>query len=421
MVKGSSSIKGFKDLSPEQRLAEVARLADLDKEEVDLLRRESPLPLKDASRIIENVITTLEIPLGIATNFLINGKDYLIPMAVEESSIVAACSYAAKLARNSGGFRASASDPMMIGQIQLINVSDIPGTREKILANKDRILLEANTKSRTLRESGAGAMNLVIREFPEESMVIVHLIVNVMDAMGANVVNTMCEHVSPIIEEITGNEANLRILSNLTDLRTASASAVFMKEDIGGEEAVRRIMQAYRFAMIDPYRAATHNKGILNGIDAVILATMNDWRAIEAGAHSYASVNGYHSLTNYRVDENGNLEVSIKLPLAVGTVGGATSSIPKAKIVKKILGVKDSGEFAGVLASVGLAQNFAAVRALSVEGIQKGHMALHSKNVAVSAGAKDSEIDEIARIMVSEGNISVSHASELLSRLKERK
>ena len=405
-------------MTAEQKLKEVAVKCDLSNSELELLAKESPLPITVASGIIENVITTLEIPLGIATNFLVNGKDYMIPMAVEESSIVAACSFAAKLARNSGGFTASASEPLMIGQIQLVDVKDSDEATRRILAQKDVILREANTRSRTLREAGSGARDIVVRNFPEESMIVVHLIVDVMEAMGANVVNTMCEHVSGILEDITGCRANLRILSNLSDLRMARASAVFRKQDIGGKEAVDRIMEAYRFAMVDPYRAATHNKGIMNGIDAVLLATMNDWRAIEAGAHAFAARNGYHSLTTYRIVNDGDIEVSIEIPMAVGTVGGSTSSIPKVKAIRKILGVSGAREFAGILASVGLAQNFAAVRALAVEGIQEGHMRLHSKNIAITAGATGDEVAAVAEIMVSEKNVSVSRAREILEKLR---
>ncbi len=407
-------------MDPAMRLETVASLCNLSPEEASLMAKESPLPISQAKSIIENVITTLEIPLGIATNFLINGKDYLIPMAVEESSIVAACSYAAKLARNTGGFSAKATDSLMIGQIQIIGVDDFDQFRKKILSLKDRIMVEANTRSETLRKSGAGAKDLQVREFPNESMVILHLIVDVMDAMGANVVNTMCEHVSRIIEAETGLSTNLRILSNLSDLRIAEAQATFRKEDVGGEAVVNRIMQAYSMSVIDPYRAATHNKGIMNGIDAVLVATMNDWRAIEAGAHSFASRDGYRSLTHYAVNGEGNLTVSIRIPMAVGTVGGATSSIPKARVIRKILGASNAKEFACVLASVGLAQNFAAVRALASEGIQKGHMTLHSKNIAMSAGARDEEIDEISRLMIKEGNISVSRARTMLGELRKK-
>lgn len=410
----SSEISGFYKLNVEQRLEFVRKFSDLNDEDVKVLKNTGALPLDIADHLIENTISTVELPVGVATNFKINGKDYLIPMAIEEPSVVAACSNSAKLARKSGGFVCSSSEPVMIGQIQLIGFDSAAEVEKKILENKNSILEKANTRSNTLRELGAGAKDIEVRIFDKPfSMVVVHLLVDVRDAMGANVVNSMCEHVAPLIEELTGAKVNLRILSNLSIHRVSRAKALFKKEDLGGSDAVDSIISAYQFAVVDPFRATTHNKGIMNGIDAVLLATMNDWRAVEAGAHAYAAIGTYSSLTEYKKTEAGDVEVTIELPLAVGTVGGATSNIPKARIARKILGVKNAKEFANLLAAVGLSQNFAAVRALATEGIQRGHMELHARQLAISTGAKGKMIDTIAAQLISEGNITMRRAKEL--------
>ena len=421
MTDTQSPADGFRHLSVAERIARVSSIAGLTQEEEKLLQSEGALPIETAQHIIENVFSTVEVPLGLATNFLINGKEYIIPMAVEEASIVAACSNAAKIARATGGFTASSTEPLMIGQVQVTGLDNSVRATEAISLNRQRILDAANEKSRTLRSLGAGAKDLEIRQVKGlDGQVIIHLLVDVRDAMAANIVNTMCEYISPLIEEITGGEVILRILSNLSDRRMAYASAIFPSRLIGGEDMARRIVKAYEFAKFDPYRAATHNKGIMNGIDSVLLATYNDWRAVEAGAHAFAAISGrYTSLTRFSIDSNGDLLGEIALPLAVGTVGGATKAIPKAAVTRKILNVKDSRELAQVLASVGLAQNFAAIRALSAEGIQRGHMSLHSRNVAVSAGAKGSEVDRISHKMIAENNISLSRAAELLRELRQ--
>lgn len=418
MDRKSSSIPGLHKLSIEERTKIVADFSGLDNKETLCLSDFGSLSQEVADRMIENAISTIEVPLGIATNFKINGKDYLIPMAIEEASVIAACSNAAKIARASGGFRADASESLMIGQIQILGLESIVEASDKIKASEKKILKLANTRSKTLREAGAGAKYIELHNYESpERMLIVHLIVDVMDAMGANVVNTMCEHVAPYIEELTGGRVNLRILSNLTDRRMAHASAVFKKDLIGGGEVVRNIISSYRLSMVDPYRAASHNKGIMNGIDAVILATMNDWRAVEAGAHAFASLSGYKSLTEYKILPNGDLSASIRVPIAVGTVGGSTNTSPKAIIARKILNVENSREFSSVLASVGLAQNFAAIRALSAEGIQEGHMRLHARNVAVAAGAAGDVVEYVVNRMIDENAISSSRAKEILASL----
>ena len=420
MSQKSSRIPGFYKLTVEERLERVSQFAELNEEEKLCFLRDGNLSLaidKDtADRMIENVIGIYELPLGIATNFLINGKDYLIPMAIEETSVVAAASNAAKIARVRGGFEAEASDQIMIGQIQLLHIQDLDKAIKEILKSREEILNLANQQDKVLVSLGGGAKDIEIRKV--DDMLVVHLLVDVKDAMGANAVNTMVEAVAPLLEEITGGKARLRIISNLADRRIARARAVFDKKAMGGEDVVDAFLEGYRFALLDPYRAATHNKGIMNGIDAVVIATGNDWRAIEAGAHAYAAREGtYKPLTRYWKDDDGNLVGEIELPIAVGVVGGAVSIHRKAQICRKILGVKSAKELAMVLASVGLAQNFAALLALSTVGIQKGHMELHAQNIAVMAGAKGDQIDEIAQRMIKEGKIRLDRAKELLEEL----
>ena len=416
----SSVIPGLHKLPIADRLRLVAKFADLTESEISGLHGFGSMPENVADGMIENVISVMEIPLGVATNFLINGKEYLIPMAVEEASVIAACSNAAKISRSTGGFTAYASESIMVGQIQILGLDSLDDARIRVLQAESKIVDMANTKSRTLKEKGAGARTIEVYPFNQpEKMLVVHLIVDVSDAMGANIVNSMCEHVAPYLEEITGGRVNLRILTNLTDRRMAYASAVFRKDLVGGEEIVENIISSYNLAVIDPYRAATHNKGIMNGIDAVLVATMNDWRAIEAGAHAFASFGGYKPLTRYSKLPNGDLSVSIAIPMAVGTVGGSTNTVPKARITRKILNVVDAREFASVLASVGLAQNFAAVRALSAEGIQSGHMKLHARNIAISSGATSGEMERVVDEMLKSRDISPSGARSILDRLRK--
>lgn len=419
MSNKSSKISGFYKLPVEKRVEFVKDFADLSDEEAKLFS--SCLDIETADRMIENVLGAFELPLGVAVNFLINGKDYLIPMAIEETSVVAAASNAAKIARVQGGFKTESSEPLMIGQIQLLRVDDVAGAAEKIMSYKQKLLDLANAQDKILTNLGGGAKDLEVRilDSPMGKMIVVHIIVNVLDAMGANAVNTMCEALAPMIEEITGGKVRLRIISNLADRRIARAKAVFDKEKMGGEHVVDAFLESYTLAAIDPYRAATHNKGIMNGIDALIIATGNDFRAIEAGAHSYAARNGrYTSLSKYYKDKNGNLVGEIELPMAVGIVGGAANIHPKARLCRKILGVKTARELAEVAAALGLAQNFAAVFALSTVGIQKGHMSLHAKNIAVMAGATGDQIDIVADRMVKEGKIKLDRAKEILEELK---
>ena len=417
--KKTSRVSGFYKLPVEKRIDFVKNFAGLTEEEVKLFS--SCLDVGIADRMIENVVGTFELPLGIAVNFLINGKEYLVPMAIEESSVVAAASNAAKMARVAGGFTTECSQPLMIGQIQLLKVKDVAGEVKKILDHKKELLKVANAQDKILVDLGGGARDLEVRilDSPIGKMIVVHIIVNVLDAMGANAVNTMCEALAPMLEELTGGKVRLKIISNLADRRIVKAKAVFDKETIGGEKVVDAFLESYTLASIDPYRAATHNKGIMNGIDAVIIATGNDFRAIEAGAHAYAARNGqYTSLSKYYKDKNGNLVGELEMPMAVGIIGGAANIHPKARLCRKILGVKTAKELAEVAVSLGLAQNFAAVYALSTVGIQKGHMRLHAKNIAVMAGATGEDIDRVAEQMIKENKIKLDRAKEILASLK---
>jgi len=413
----SSLVSGFYKMSPKERLDFVKEFAGLSDEECALLRNTGSLPLDLADRMIENVVGATPVPLGIAVNFLINKRDYLIPMAIEEPSVVAAASYAAKMARQGGGFYTSSTPPVMIGQIQVVGIKDPYAARMRVIRAKEEILKKANSQDPVLVSVGGGAKDLDAKliDTTEGPMLITELHVDCRDAMGANAVNTMAEAVAPIIERITGGRVYLRIISNLATKRLARAWCVVPKEAVGGEEAIDGIVNAYSFAAADPYRAATHNKGILNGTIAVVIATCNDHRAIEAGAHSYAARSGrYTTLSMWEKNGDGDLVGSIEMPMAVGLIGGAVRTHPIAKIALKILGVKTANEFAEVLAAVGLAQNLGALRALAHEGIQRGHMSLHARNIAVAAGATGELIDLVAEKMVEERKIRMDRAKELI-------
>ncbi|MGC8645737.1 MAG: hydroxymethylglutaryl-CoA reductase, degradative [Thermoplasmata archaeon] len=416
----NSAISGFYKLSIAERRDVLRKELNLSDEEAKLIANMGGLEEGIADRMIENVVSVMEVPVGIAMNFLINGKDYLVPMAIEEPSVVAAASNAARMARVRGGFRSISSEPVMIGQIELSGVPDPFGAKFRILERKEELLQLANSRDPVLIKLGGGAKDIEVKVIDEDNpMVVVHILVDVRDAMGANAVNTMAEYLAPRISEISGGRVRLRILSNLATFRITRSYAIFDRKTIGGEDVVEGILEAYRFARDDPYRATTHNKGIMNGIDAVLVATSNDWRAVEAGAHAYAAMNGYTSLSKWEVNRDGDLVGYLELPLAVGIVGGATVTHPKAKLMRKILGISSAREFADVLGAVGLAQNFAAIRALASEGIQKGHMELHARNVAISAGAKGEEIDRVAEMMVRDKTIRVDYASEVLKKLRE--
>lgn len=416
-MERTSKISGFYKLNPQQRLSAVKEFAGLSDEEVSIISATGALKYEQVDRMVENVIGIMPVPLGVAVNFLINGKDYLIPMAIEEPSVIAAASNAAKMARAKGGFTTSSTGPVMRGLIQVTGIKDPYSARFAVLAEKGKIMELANAVDPILVKFGGGCKDVeaYVKDTPHGYILVVHLIVDCRDAMGANAVNTMAETVAPFVEKVTGGKVYLRIISNLADKRLMRARAVFSKEAIGGEDVVDAIVKAYEFALVDPYRAATHNKGIMNGISAVTLATGNDTRAIEAGAHAYASISGaYRPLTVYEKNADGDLVGTIELPLAVGLVGGATASHPTAKANVKILGVKTASELGEVMAAVGLAQNFAALRALATEGIQRGHMQLHSRNVAIQAGATGDLIDKVAEAMVKEKKVRADRAKELL-------
>ncbi len=421
MKEINSHISGFYKLPIAERQQLISKMVELTAKEVEMLSNSGYLTALQLDMMIENVIGGYILPFGIACNFKINQKDYLIPMVIEEPSVVAAASNAARMTRKHGGFQSDPVKSIMISQIQLTNIENIEEARKQLEQNKEEILKRANEHDPILNNLGGGALDVEVREIDTRrgKMLIIHLLVDVLDAMGANVVNTMAEAVAPYIEELCRGKIYLRIVSNLATHRIARSTAIFDKEMLGGEEVVEGILNAYEFALADPYRATTHNKGIMNGIIALTLATGNDTRAIEAGAHAYASLNGHYSpLTRFEKDENGNLKGEIELPLALGIIGGMTKVHPMARLALKILNVKSAEELSQVAAALGLAQNVAALRALASEGIQKGHMALHSRNIAKLAGVPDHLIEKVARIMVKDKKIRVDHAKEILQQLK---
>ena len=415
------SRKRIYEMNHQQRLHYLKKTVALSNRDITVIRNPSSVfNFDDANRMIENAIGMLILPLGIATNFVINGKEYVLPMAIEEPSIIAASSKAAKIAKIKGGFTAQADRSLMIGQVQLVSLpTSVESAKKKILFNKEHLLNLANSKSKSVI-----AKDLEVRRIHDKSqnkmgeMLVVELIIDTLDAMGANAINTMCEIISPRIEELTGGKAILKILSNYATRRLVRCKAIFDKSELGGEQIVKRILYAYAFAYSDTYRAVTHNKGIMNGIDAVALATGQDFRAIEAGAHAYAARDGtYRSLTRWYKTKDGDLAGEIELPMAVGTVGGIVSVHPIVKVALKILKVKTSQDLAMVLSASGLAQNLAAIRALASEGIQRGHMKLHARNIATVAGAEGDVIDIVANRMAAENNININRAKQILESL----
>ena len=418
----SSVISGFYKLPLKERLAIVKDFAGLTDEEVGLLENTGSVAFDTVDHMVENVIGVFPEPLGLAVNFQINGKDYLIPMATEEPSVIAAACYAAKMVRDGGGFHTSSTAPVMIGQIQVVGLKDAAAAKNQVLADKEDILKKANDQDPVLNSFGGGAKDLGAKVIDTTlgQMLIVELYVDCRDAMGGNAVNTMAEAVAPMIEQLTDGHVYLRIISNLATKRMAKAWCTVPKEALGGEAVVDGIAYASSFAAADPYRAATHNKGAMNGIIAVVLATGNDHRAIEAGGHAYAALNGpYTSLSKWTKNANGDLEGVIEMPMAVGLIGGAVKTHPVARVAMKILGVKTANEFAEVLAAVGLAQNLGALRALANEGIQRGHMSLHARNIAVTAGAKDKMVDLVAERMVKERKVRMDRAKEIIEELSK--
>ena len=430
----SSRISGFYNLPLNERLNKLAETTGLSPEDFAALRTMNGLTDEQADHMVENAVGTFGLPLGIGLNFVVNGQDVLIPMVIEEPSVVAGASFMAKLARAEGGFTASMSAPEMIGQMQVLDVKDLMTASMKLYEHKAELLAEADAVDPLLKKFGGGARDLevrIIEDSPIGAFLVIHLIYDVRDAMGANAVNTACERLAPHLEKITGGRVHLKILSNLADRRLAKATCKIPVQELaftsGGDEprsyageTVRDgIIEAWAFAAADPYRAATHNKGIMNGVDAVVIATGNDWRAIEAGAHAYAARDGrYTSLSTWGKDADGNLVGELEMPMAVGIVGGATKVHPTAKAALKLMGVKTASELAGIIVSVGLAQNLAALRALATEGIQRGHMSLHARQVAIAAGATGGQIEKVAAQMVAEKTVRTDRAEEILKKEK---
>ena len=416
-----SSISKFFEKARKDRLDIVANFSNLSDDEISILENENGgISFDKADKMVENAIGTFSLPLGIATNFTINGKDYLIPMVIEEPSVIAAASKGAKIARIKGGFEVSADESYSIGQVQILDVVDISSAILQIKSSSNEILELANSKSNTLSKMGRGAKEISCKEIdtPSGKMLIVELLIDVGDAMGANVTNTMCEAISPLIEKITGGRSLLRILSNYSTRRIAKAKAVFEKEAVGGEDVVDNIIKAFEFADNDVYRAVTHNKGIMNGIVAVANAVGQDSRAIEAAANAYAAKSGqYRSLSKWSKDSDGNLVGTLEIPLSVGIVGGIANVHPVAKVCTKILGAISAQELSCIITAAGLAQNYSAIRALATEGIQKGHMRLHARNLAAAAGATPNQIDKIVQKMIEEKKISLDKAKELLEQI----
>jgi hydroxymethylglutaryl-CoA reductase len=415
--------KKFYEMNLAQRLNHLKALTNISQHDIEILRNPTSFTFANANRMVENVIGVFSLPLGIATNFVINKKKYLVPMAIEEPSVIAAASKAAKIAKNNGGFIAECNESLMIGQVQIVSLTiSLNTARMRLNTHKKEILRIANSKSKSIV-----AKNFQVRELDDKShnnigkMLLLELFVDTKDAMGANTINTMCESISSRIEELTGGKVILKILSNYATKRLVKCRAIFSKNDIGGEGVVENILYAYSLAYSDVYRAVTHNKGVMNGIDAVALATGQDFRAIEAAAHAYAARSGiYRSMTRWYKTRKGDLAGELELPLAVGIVGGAASVHPLAKVGLKILGVKAAKELAMVLSAVGLAQNMAAIRALASEGIQKGHMRLHARNIATMAGSEGSQIDIVAKKISDENDVTVRRAKEILFSLKHK-
>jgi len=416
----------FYNLSIPERLEWLAKKAGLEPADLDALR--GGLNAEQADHMIENAVGVFGLPLGVAQNFVVNGREVLVPMAVEEPSVVAGASFMAKLVRAGGGFTASASAPEMIGQMQTLDLADPHAARLKLLEQREHLLAEAGEIDPVLKRLGGGPRSIevrVIEESPIGAFLVLHLIYDVRDAMGANAVNTAMERLTPSVEGITGGRAHLRILSNLADRRTASVSCTIPLSELAfgdfpAGQVRDGVIAAWAFAVSDPYRAATHNKGIMNGVDAVVIATGNDWRAIEAGAHAYAARSGrYTSLSTWGKDRDGNLVGSLEMPMAVGTVGGATRVHPAARAALKLMGIQSAAQLAEIIVSVGLAQNLAALRALATEGIQRGHMSLHARQVAIAAGAEGDEINRLADQLVAEKAVRIDRAEEILKEWKK--
>ncbi|MDH5492528.1 MAG: hydroxymethylglutaryl-CoA reductase, degradative [Myxococcales bacterium] len=417
-----SRIPGFYNLALDQRWAELAKRCQLDADDLSVLRDGGQLEIDAADKMVENCVGVMGMPIGLGLNFRINDQDYVVPMVIEEPSVVAAVSNMARTIRQGGGFEAEADPSIMIGQVQILDVPDPEGAVEALITGKKRLLARANAVAPNMSRRGAGAIDIEVRRFEEpHPMLVLHLLADCADAMGANVINGMAEGIAPLVEELTGGRVNLRILSNLADRRCARARCAIPEmllagNGYSGAEVAQGVVEAYHFAAVDPYRAATHNKGIMNGIDAVAIATGNDWRSLEAGAHAFAAREGRYTSLSRWWRQDGCLMGSIELPMAVGIVGGSTSVHPTIRVMRKILAIESAAELGMVIAAVGLAQNLGALRALCTEGIQRGHMSLHARSVALAAGAEGDEVDRIAEALIALGQIKLEVARSLLRR-----
>ncbi|MGF1506959.1 MAG: hydroxymethylglutaryl-CoA reductase, degradative [Anaerolineae bacterium] len=419
----SSRLPGFYKQTVSARVTALTDRSELTADEVEMLVRCDSLTPELADKLIENVVGVFGMPLGIAANFIVNGRDVLVPMVVEEPSIVAGASFMAKLIRRTGGFTASSTEPQMIGQINLLDVPDLDEARARILAEKPALLEAAGRRSQTMIARGGGPRDIEVRLLPETPagpMLVCHLIFDCRDANGANMVNTACEALAEPLAAVAGGRVGLRILSNLADRRLARAACTVLADDLAfgefsGDDVVAGIVEAWAFAAADPYRAATHNKGIMNGVDPLVIATGNDWRGVEAGAHAYAARDSrYTAMSVWSKAEDGSLHGELEIPMPLGIVGGTTRVHPVARIALKLLGVQSARELAEIAVSVGLAQNLAALRALATEGIQRGHMSLHARQIAVAAGAQNEQVDEVAAQMLAAGQITLTYAQEIL-------
>ena len=415
--------KKFYKMTLPERQEYLMQNSNLDEDDLKAWLPGSGLTLETADHMIENAVGLFSLPLGIAQNFIVNGKSVLVPMVVEEPSVVAAVSFMAKLAQSTGGFRAWMSSQEMIGQVQLLDLADINAAQNLIETNKPELLQQASALNPGLTRHGGGIRDLEVRQIEESPIgpfLVVHLIIDVQDAMGANMVNSAVESLAPLLEQLTGARTHLRILSNLSDRRLASAEVrlpaeVLAFDGFSGEQVRDGVIEAWAFAEADPYRAATHNKGIMNGVDAVLLATGNDWRAVEAGVHAYAARDGrYRSLSTWTTTEDGSLKGSLTLPLAIGIVGGSTNVQPGVRTNLKLMGVQCVSDLGEIIAAVGLAQNLAALRALATEGIQKGHMRLHARQVALAAGANTEQVEPLAQALIAAGRITLSEATRII-------
>jgi hydroxymethylglutaryl-CoA reductase len=417
----------FYELTLQERSEYLRKQTDLTEGEMDALSGLAGLTPASADKMVENAIGVYGLPVGIAQHFVVNGRRVWVPMVIEEPSVIAGASFMARLARAGGGFTASADEPCMIGQMQILDLKDPEKARQILIDHGAELLAEAAKIDPVLEDLGGGPRDLevrLIKDSPIGPFLVLHIIIDVRDAMGANAVNTACERLAPRVEELTGGRVHLKILSNLADRRLARARVTvpvdeLAFEDFSGEQVRDGIIEAWAFAAADPYRAATHNKGIMNGVDAVVMATGNDWRAVEAGAHAYAARSGkYTSLSTWGRNAEGDLVGSLEMPMAVGIVGGATRVHPGAKAALRLMACKTAGELAGIIVAVGLAQNMAALRALATEGIQRGHMTLHARQVAAAAGAEGGMIDTVANRLVQEKNVRIDRAEAILKEMK---